>query len=45
MEQNGFQPPKMAVIRLLRSQGCCPGNDKQKTNTQLDQMLKYKEEL
>jgi len=23
MENNRFEPPKMAIIRLLRSQGCC----------------------
>lgn len=48
MQYNGYENPKMAAIRLLRSQGCCQTQEPQTSpqqGHQLEGLLRYKEEL
>lgn len=45
---NGYENPKLAAIRLLRSQGCCPGATEvnqyqEEVNGELEGLLRYKE--
>ena len=48
MHYNGYENPKLAAIRLLRSQGCCQTPKSQpapEKTSQLESLLRYKEEL
>ena len=48
MYYNGYEHPKLAAIRLLRSQGCCQKDKKQPSperTAELESLLRYKEEL
>lgn len=44
-ETNNYEPPKMAAIRLLKSQGCCQCETSSSHSSETTRMLKYKEEL
>jgi hypothetical protein len=43
-EKNNFEQPKMAAIRLLKSQGCCHC-DHPPHSSDVERMIKYREEL
>jgi hypothetical protein len=45
IETNSFEDPKVAIIRLLRSQGCCESEQLPRRSSEFERMLKYKEEL
>lgn len=44
METDKFEPPKQALIRLLRAQGCCQCDDPA-SSSDLQQLLLYRNEL
>lgn len=43
-ENNRFEPPKMAMIRLLKSQGCCQ-TESNGPDPHLEQMISYRDQL
>lgn len=44
-ETNNYEPPKMAAIHLLKSQGCCQSETAPSQSSEIARMVKYKEEL
>jgi hypothetical protein len=44
-ETNNYEPPKMAAIRLLKSQGCCQCETGPSQSSEIARMMKYKDEL